>query len=171
MLSFSATTGYAVQALGCLSDTQDRFVMGRQISACTGIPGPYLAKVLNALVKAGLLEGRRGYRGGVKLTRAASEISLLEVADAVEGAGWLDHCFFGLTPCREGQPCRHPLAVSLTNQLREGLAAICVADLAGAGAGVTQRMKCCLPDGTVAPYEAHQNASPSEPCSCHCNPE
>lgn len=171
MLSFSATTGYAVQALGCLSGTQDRFVQSRQIADCTGIPAPYLAKVLNSLIKAGMVEGRRGYRGGIKLTRSATEISLLEVADAVEGPGWLDHCFFGLTPCREGQACLHPLAISLSSQLREGLAAICVADMAGAGKGVTQRMKCCLPDGTVAAYEDHAESPASAPCSCSCSPK
>ncbi len=167
MLSFTATTGYAVQALGCLSTTRDRLVMSRQIAECTGIPPSYLSKVLNALVHSGLLEGKRGYQGGVRLTRDAADITLLELVEAVEGKDFLSGCFFGLEPCGVAQSCLQPLAASLRQQLVEGLARITVADMAHPGGEGRQRMRCCLPDGTVTqPRTCSAPDGSPTPCGC-----
>jgi Rrf2 family protein len=51
-----------------------------------GVPGPYLAKHLQALSQAGIVESVPGRRGGYRLGRPAAEITLVEVVDAVEGA-------------------------------------------------------------------------------------
>ncbi len=99
MLSLSQTTGYAVLALGCLEECGGRLVLARDIAACTGIPLPYLSKLLHTLRGRGLIHGKRGYRGGFSLSRPAARISLAEVAEAVEGPQWLPDCLLGLTDC------------------------------------------------------------------------
>jgi Rrf2 family protein len=48
------------------------------------VPGAYLAKVLQSLRRAGLINSRRGVGGGVKLARSPKKINLLEVINAVE---------------------------------------------------------------------------------------
>ncbi|QYN36495.1 Rrf2 family transcriptional regulator [Pseudonocardia sp. DSM 110487] len=58
----------------------------KQLAEYYDIPGPYLAKQLQSLVKAGLLAATTGPRGGFRLARPASEITLLQLVEAVDGA-------------------------------------------------------------------------------------
>jgi Rrf2 family protein len=50
-----------------------------------GVPGPYLAKHLQALSRAGIVESVQGPRGGYRMARPAGEVTLLDVVVAVEG--------------------------------------------------------------------------------------
>ncbi|WP_043634140.1 RrF2 family transcriptional regulator [Nonomuraea candida] len=57
-----------------------------QLAEYYDLPAPYLAKQLQALVRSGLLSATTGPRGGFRLARAASEITLLQIVEAVDGA-------------------------------------------------------------------------------------
>jgi len=83
-LSFSQTTGYAIAALVCLARRGTESMMLREIAVCTDMPLPYLSKVLHRLCEAGMVESKRGYKGGVKLARRPEHISLLQTQRAVE---------------------------------------------------------------------------------------
>jgi Rrf2 family protein len=50
-----------------------------------GVPGAYLAKHLQALSRAGIVESVAGPRGGYRLARPPADITLLEIVLAVEG--------------------------------------------------------------------------------------
>jgi Rrf2 family protein len=50
-----------------------------------GIPPAYLAKHLQALANAGIVESTAGRKGGYRLARPAKHITLLDIVDAVEG--------------------------------------------------------------------------------------
>jgi Rrf2 family protein len=67
-----------------------------------GVPGPYLAKSLQALARAGIVEATTGRHGGYRLQRPASEITLLDVFWAIEGDGPLFRC----TEIRKRGPAR-----------------------------------------------------------------
>jgi Rrf2 family protein len=56
------------------------------------VPGAYLAKHLQALARAGLLEAGQGPRGGYRLARPAADVTLLEIVEAVEGAAPAFRC-------------------------------------------------------------------------------
>ncbi|GAA2688258.1 MULTISPECIES: RrF2 family transcriptional regulator [Nonomuraea] len=56
-----------------------------QLAQYYDLPAPYLAKQLQALVRAGLLAATTGPRGGFRLARSASEITLLQIVEAVAG--------------------------------------------------------------------------------------
>ena len=69
---------------------------GRGITAiaqAAGVPGPFLAKVLGRLVDRGLLRSRRGRGGGFVLGRPASDITLADVALALERRDDLERAF------------------------------------------------------------------------------
>ncbi|MEV0616839.1 Rrf2 family transcriptional regulator [Nonomuraea sp. NPDC050404] len=57
-----------------------------QLAEYYDLPAPYLAKQLQALVRAGVLAATTGPRGGFRLARAASDITMLQIVEAVDGA-------------------------------------------------------------------------------------
>src|SRR5581483_1574361 len=67
-----------------------------------GIPPAYLAKHLQAMAQAGIVESTAGRKGGYRLARAAGEITLLEVVDAVDGGDAAFRC----TEIRRRGPAR-----------------------------------------------------------------
>jgi Rrf2 family transcriptional regulator, iron-sulfur cluster assembly transcription factor len=105
MLSLSQTTGYAILALGFMHECGGRLVLAKDITSSTGIPLPYLSKILNALTRTGMIVGKRGYQGGFALSRSADEINLCDVAEAVEGHNWLPNCPLGITGCSKKPQC------------------------------------------------------------------
>lgn len=80
----SRTAEYAVRAaLWLAADTrQPRTV--RQIARGTAVPAGYLAKILQALGRAGLVTAQPGPGGGFMLSGEPNEIALLTVIDAVD---------------------------------------------------------------------------------------
>lgn len=105
MLSLSQTTGYAIKALSCLSEPGCRNRSTPAIARCSRVPTPYLAKIINALARKGLVTARRGVGGGVALSRPPEEISLLQIVEAVEGPDWLGECLLGLDECSDQATC------------------------------------------------------------------
>jgi Rrf2 family iron-sulfur cluster assembly transcriptional regulator len=71
----------------------------------TGLSIPALEQVLHFLRLAGLVEFPRRPPGGVRLTEAASRISLLRVVRAIDGAGLWGRCILGLEECSDQVPC------------------------------------------------------------------
>ncbi|HYD32391.1 MAG TPA: Rrf2 family transcriptional regulator [Azospirillaceae bacterium] len=105
MLSLSQTAGYAIMALSCLDPVCERMVLAKDIADRTGISRPYLNKIMVRLGQAGLVVGKRGHNGGLTLARPAGEITLLDVADAVDGTEWRSKCVLGLPNCGGEAPC------------------------------------------------------------------
>ena len=54
------------------------------VAARRGIPEAYLRKIATALKRAGLVEADRGQAGGYRLSRSPSEMSALDVFEALE---------------------------------------------------------------------------------------
>jgi Rrf2 family protein len=82
--SYSQTTGYAIEALACLARRRPGSMLVREIAGETDIPLPYLSKIFQRLAEAGIVESKRGYKGGVRLSRDPRKITLLEIHTAVE---------------------------------------------------------------------------------------
>jgi Rrf2 family transcriptional regulator, cysteine metabolism repressor len=57
-----------------------------EIAAHDGLPLAYLEHLVARLRKAGLVDSRRGSRGGYMLARPSSEITMAEVVEALEGS-------------------------------------------------------------------------------------
>jgi Rrf2 family protein len=60
------------------------FVPTKALSEQLGIATPSAVKILQALNRAGIIETREGARGGVRLAKPPSRVSLLDVFSAVE---------------------------------------------------------------------------------------
>jgi Rrf2 family protein len=69
-----------------------------------GVPTAYLAKHLQAMSRAGLLESVPGPRGGYRLARPAASISILDVVEAIDGRAPAFRC----TEIRQRGPSGRP---------------------------------------------------------------
>lgn len=66
----------------------------------------YLAKVFGLLSRADLVTPVRGKKGGYMLSRDPSEISLLEIIEAVEGEQALNLCQYDPPKCEYAEECK-----------------------------------------------------------------
>jgi Rrf2 family nitric oxide-sensitive transcriptional repressor len=64
----------------------------RQIAETMKVPQSYLSKVLQALVRGGLVFSTLGLRGGFVLTRPPEQINLLEIMDIVNPIRRIETC-------------------------------------------------------------------------------
>lgn len=95
---FSRTTEYALRAaahLGYAHGTGEALTVG-QMAERTQVPPDYLSKVLQTLVRAGIVHSQRGSGGGFRLARAPRELTVLDVVQAVEPVERIKHCPLGL---------------------------------------------------------------------------
>lgn len=82
MSMLSNTAEYALRAMVSLSRAEPGKVMlGRDLSALTGVPAKYLSKILLDLNRAGMVSAVRGQGGGYRLSRDAKNIRLIEVVE------------------------------------------------------------------------------------------
>jgi Rrf2 family iron-sulfur cluster assembly transcriptional regulator len=86
------------------NEKQDWFKV-EDIATRTDIPKHYLRKIVHALGKTGLFKTKRGHHGGVALARPANQITLLDIATAVQGEKWMDRCLLGLAGCSDERNC------------------------------------------------------------------
>lgn len=63
-----------------------------QLAQYFDLPTPYLSKQLQALVRAGVLVATTGPRGGFRLALPASDITLLQIVEAVDGTSTPYEC-------------------------------------------------------------------------------
>lgn len=105
MLTLSQTAGYALLAMSYMDPDCQEMVLAKDLSDQTGITKPYLSKLLYKLGQSGLINGKRGYKGGITLARPASQISVLDIANAIDGSDWQHKCVLGLPGCGNHMPC------------------------------------------------------------------
>jgi Rrf2 family protein len=84
-MRISAKGEYAAKAVLYLSLKYPEVVTIREVAKRHSIPVKYLEHILLALKKAGVLESRRGVRGGYTLARRPEQISVGEVLRVVDG--------------------------------------------------------------------------------------
>jgi len=85
-LKLTQGADYAIRAMIHIASLPDgRPAMRRDIARVQKIPADFVAKILQSLVRAGLLRSSRGTGGGFSLARERERIALLEVVEAIEG--------------------------------------------------------------------------------------
>jgi Rrf2 family protein len=90
-MKVSRSVGYAMVAVGYIGQHyQAGAVLSQTVSKEYDIPLEYLLKILQQLVKVNVLRSKRGPRGGFILAKAAEEITLLEIIEAIDGP-MVDH--------------------------------------------------------------------------------
>ena len=131
---YSTACGYAIRALTHLAGRPtEGFQQLRDIARAEVIPVAFLGKILQDLVRGGLLSSSKGPRGGYALARRPAAITLLAVKEVVDGTADLEGCASGLGRCSDDMPCpQHERFKPLRVAMRRYLATTTVADMAQA---------------------------------------
>src|SRR5215510_7286437 len=113
MLRLSKKADYALIAMKHLAhkDTGATSTCAREIAEQYGIPLELMAKVLQRLVRTGLLVSTQGTRGGYTLSRPSTTISVADVIQAIDGPVTVTACSTQKNDCEQYSKCsiRDPL--------------------------------------------------------------
>ena len=105
-LKLTSAADYAIRAMIHLSCLPEGGVALRsEIADAQNIPTSFMAKILRSLVRARLLRSSRGVNGGFSLARAASEINMLDIVEAIEGPLALTDCTPSPAGCAWSMDC------------------------------------------------------------------
>jgi Rrf2 family protein len=132
MLRLSKKSDYALIAMKHLATRSDASSSSaREISESYDIPLELLAKVLQRLVRSRLLVSVQGTRGGYRLARHPSMISVADVIQAVDGPVTVTACSTDDHNCDQYSKCsvRDPLW-KIKNRILDALNTVSVAEMA-----------------------------------------
>ena len=131
VLRISEAASLAMHAMAMLGDNPEQRLSTREIAARLQVSEFHLSKVLQRLVKAGMIHSIRGPKGGFCLNRKADELCLLEVYEAIEGPLGPSKCLLGHPAC-VGESCILGGFIEKVNtELRDYLEGTRLTDLAG----------------------------------------
>jgi Rrf2 family protein len=112
MLRLSKKADYALIAMKHLALREGQgSASAREIAEQYSIPVELMAKVLQRLVRRGLLVSQQGTRGGYQLSRAPIQITVADVIQAIEGPVTVTACSTDEGQCEQFSKCnvRDPL--------------------------------------------------------------
>jgi FeS assembly SUF system regulator len=105
MLRVSRLTDYATVVMTCMAGHPDDVLSAAQIADAARLELPTVGKLLKSLGHAGLVESFRGVNGGYRLARPASEISLAQIVEAMEGPIGMTECSVAEGNCDRAPQC------------------------------------------------------------------
>ena len=115
MLKLTKKADYGLIAMRYLAEqAPDSSSSAKDIAEAHGIPPELLAKILQKLVKAGLLVSHHGINGGYVLSRQPNTISAYEVIRAIEGPVFITSCV-----TVSGDNCEHTDRCTVREPLRK----------------------------------------------------
>jgi Rrf2 family protein len=95
-IMISPTAEYALRAVVALAQAHPDALVTADMAVTTKVPPGYLPKVLQTLRRAGLVESKRGLKGGFTLSKLPRDISVLSVINAIDPLKRIERCPLGL---------------------------------------------------------------------------
>ena len=131
---YSRSAEYAIRAFVFLAEVPPgKFAMVKQIAEESDIPSHFLAKILQQLARQGFLRSSKGPTGGFALRFPPTEITLLQLVEAIDGLADYQRCIGGMTECNDQMRCgMHDSWKALRSRIIEYLEGTTVEDLAKA---------------------------------------
>lgn len=100
---FSEAGNLAVHSCAVLASLEEeRPVSAREMAEGLGVSESHLRKVLQILVRKGILESGRGAAGGFELARSAASVTLAGILEAVDSMPSPGGCLLGRSVCPAG---------------------------------------------------------------------
>jgi Rrf2 family protein len=141
MAHITNSVEYGLHCLLFLVSAGEAQPSSRDLAELQGVSPSFVAKIFPKLEKAGIVAASEGFRGGYRLAKAAEEITVLAIVDAIEGYKPLfacqeirDRCavFDGDAPnwATDGVCGIHAVMLRAEKSMRDSLARETLADLA-----------------------------------------
>jgi len=124
---------YAIRSVLYLAIyTNETKKMGsKEVAETIKVPAPFLAKILQKLVREGLISSTKGPNGGFYLTERNQLNSMLDIVACVEGVDLFNECFLGLPRCGDENPCAiHHMVAPFKQMMTEGMGDKTIAEFA-----------------------------------------
>jgi len=104
---FSKSFAYALRGILYISSTKDgnQKIRVEDISKDTGIPKHFLGKIMNKMVKAGIVSSIKGPSGGFYMSNKTLDVQLLQLYYLFDGTQLFSECALRLKSCSEDSPC------------------------------------------------------------------
>ena len=131
MLKLTKKADYGLMAMKHLAERADSGACSaKDVADAYHIPQEALAKILQRLVKAGLLHSQHGTNGGYTLARDPGMISAFEVIRAIDGPLFITSCVTVRGECDQSNRCnvREPLR-RVSHGIEELLRSITIRDM------------------------------------------
>jgi len=131
-MQITRATDYAVRVIVHLATLPpDHTAPLGELAEATSVRDNFLSKILQRLVRNGLLSSHRGTGGGFRLSVAPERLTLLQVVEAIEGKIALNICLGDWQSCAlQAQCTAHPVWEKAQAALTQELAAVTIAELA-----------------------------------------
>jgi Rrf2 family protein len=106
LMQISRRVDYGLRAVIYLSgQNPEKCCSITEIAKNQGMPKKFLEKIIQDLIRGGLIKSRRGSCGGYTLARAAERISFYDVIEAVEGPIAVNACMDHQLGCDQIPRC------------------------------------------------------------------
>ena len=117
-MQITRETDYAIRCVHFLSTRKDGTLIVDRIAEQMCIPKTFLAKILQKLVKAGIVKSFRGAKGGCQLSRKPEDITLLDVIEAIQGPVAMNACALDSSVCGLSSTCSvHPVWIEVRKEV------------------------------------------------------
>src|SRR2546429_2625324 len=131
VLKLTKKADYGLMAMKHLAERgHNGACSAKDVAESYGIPQEALAKILQRLVKAGLLISQHGTNGGYTLARSPETISAFEVIRAIDGPLFITSCITVRGECDQTDRCtiREPLR-RVNDSIEQGLRSISISEM------------------------------------------
>ena len=121
-MQLTRKSDYAVRCVLHLSGDPEAVASVEEISRAMFLPKTFLAKILQSLMKAGIVRSTRGIKGGFQLAKRPKDINLLEVIEAIQGPSAPNICAIDKKMCRLSGGCSvHPVWIKIKEMVEKEL--------------------------------------------------
>jgi Rrf2 family protein len=104
---FSKTFGYALRAAAfvAVQGQKGRKISLLELSQSLDIPHHFLGKIMQDLVRHGIIDSVKGPSGGFYANDLTADTPVLNILKITDGSQVFDHCALGIERCNAAYPC------------------------------------------------------------------
>ena len=99
MLSNTCKYGIRAMVYLAVNHKKEQNIGIKKISKELDLPAPFLGKILQNIVKNGMLHSTKGPHGGFILNKDPYKISMYDIVEIIDGEAVFEDCFLGLKIC------------------------------------------------------------------------
>jgi len=113
MIRISKRVEYGIIAVQYMASASKQLVSVKEIADSMGLSFDFLSKILQSLLKKGIVESQKGSKGGYKLVRHPKDISVFDIIDSLEENKFLVECLEFDNKCDMSSVCtlKDPLSI------------------------------------------------------------